>query len=209
MKLQTLISLSILFLILACTNQSHNTSIKKSPLKPTSLNNSSLESLLQFVERKIACDPKIKAKEICWENWLNSFAFDSISGSILIPWTVEEQDSFMTIPEHKGIRDFIWTQNLAFNSNKQDTFIYQHIDFQGSFGKNYSVAAKENKKWAGIWDHIKSSGEISISLQSFLINPERNTLLPDPKMRLLMSIYLFTLNENHYNQSKLLELSDQ
>ena len=156
---------------------------------------SAYQALLTFTESQINCGSSNKDKADCWKKFIESKSFDRVSGSIIIPWNLKTQNSFIGKINLEEITDSIWLKSWSFNPNQKDTSDYYYLNFNGDLKRLYSSAANDNEIWKEIWESIKSTGEISPALHSGIFNPKVNKLLYDPKMRLLMSLELMRLNK--------------
>lgn len=156
---------------------------------------SAYQALLAFAESQIDCDSYGEDKELCWKRFLESDSFDRTTGAIRLPWTLNSQNAFIGKMNFPEVTDSIWIKSWSYTPATGDTSDYYYINFNGSLRKLYSAAAAKDEDWKANWKHIQYLGEISPSLLAGIFNPEINTLLYDPKMRLLMTLELMRMNK--------------
>lgn len=134
--------------------------------------------------------------EYIWREFLNSSGIDSKTGSIEIPWMLKSQNQFIGKINSKLQIDSLWIKSWSYSTQTKDTVDYFYLNFKGSLGRLYSSAAKENEQWKHIWTNIESAGEIPAHLLGSMFDSKTNTLLKDPKMKLLITLYMMTALKN-------------
>jgi hypothetical protein len=154
------------------------------------------DALLIFSEVQIGCKTYEVSKVNCWKNFLST-AVDDSTGGVNIPWELKSQHGFIGKINACDITDSIWSSSWQINVPQKDTVEFFYLNFEDNLGSLYSTAAKDNEHWHGVWSAIEATGELPTSLLSTLFNSEKNLLLSDPKMTLLLSLQMMTLIKNN------------
>ena len=154
------------------------------------------DGLLAFADVKVGCKTYEESKTNCWEQFLSS-AIDTSSGAMNIPWDLQGQQGFIGKMNLGEVTDSIWSTSRRTSIIENDSQEFFNLNFESCLGNLFSTAADNSEGWHDVWSAIKVTGELPPSLLESLFNAERNDLLSDPKMRLLLTLHMMTVIKNN------------